>query len=110
MTSQGVIYHAVSLSDDLLADPDRLGRLRAHLDALVREYSARAGFLVDEEGTPFAATGNVEFRLPHPLAGFLEEGNGDAILAALVGESPPVEPASAVIVERLSGRALLVLV
>jgi hypothetical protein len=100
----------VSLSDDLLADSERLGQLRERLEALVQKHSARGGFLVDEEGTPFAAIGNVEFRLPYPLAGFLEEGNADAILAALVGESAAAEPASALVVERLSERALLVLV
>jgi hypothetical protein len=99
----------VSLSDDLLADADRLGRIRERLEALVDGCGARAAFLVDEGGTPFAAVGNVEFRLPHPLAGFLE-GNADAILAALVGEPAPSEASSGVLVERLSERALLVVV
>jgi hypothetical protein len=100
----------VSLSDDLLADSERLGQLRERLEALVQKHSARGAFLVDEEGMPFAAVGNLEFRLPHPMAGFLDEGNADAILAALVGESAAAEPASVLVVERLSERALLVLV
>jgi hypothetical protein len=98
----------MALSDEILADPVRRRRLRGRLLALVRESGASAAFLVDERGTPFATTGHVEFRLPHPLAGLVGEGAADAILGALVGE-PETEP-SAVLVERLGARALLVLV
>jgi len=99
----------MALSDEILADPDRMARLRSRLEALARESGAGAAFLVDEGGTPFATIGHVEFRLPHPLAGLVEEGEADAILGALVGE-PQTERASGVVVERLSARALLVLV
>jgi hypothetical protein len=99
----------MALSDEVLSEPDRMIRLRSRLEALARECGAGALFLVDEEGTPFATIGHVEFRLPHPLAGLVAEGEADAILAALVGE-PQKEPASGLVVERLSSRALLVLV
>jgi hypothetical protein len=99
----------MALSDDILADPDRMTRLRNRLEALARESGAGAAFLVDERGTPFATVGHVEFRLPHPLAGLVEGGEADAILAALVGE-PETERSSGLVVERLSARALLVLV
>ena len=98
----------MALSDEILADPERMTRLRSRLEALVRESGAGAAFLVDERGTPFATIGHVEFRLPHPLAGLVEEGEADAILGALVGE-PQTERASGLVVERLSARALLVL-
>ena len=99
----------MALSDDILADPDRMTRLRSCLEALACKSGARAAFLVDEGGTPFATIGHVEFRLPHPLAGLVEESEADAILAALVGE-PQTERASGLVVERLSARALLVLI
>jgi hypothetical protein len=99
----------MALSDDMLADPERMARLRRRLEALARESGAGAAFLVDEGGTPFATIGHVEFRLPHPLAGLLEDGQADAILGALLGE-PPSERPSGLVVERLSDRALLVLV
>lgn len=99
----------MALSDDMLADPGRMTRLRSRLEALARESGAGAAFLVDEGGTPFATIGHVEFRLPHPLAGLVEDGEADAILGALVGE-PQTERASGLVVERLSARALLVLV
>jgi hypothetical protein len=99
----------MALSDEILADPERMTRLRSRLEALARESGARAAFLVDEGGTPFATIGYVEFRLPHPLASLVEEGEADAILGALVGE-PQTERASGLVVERLSARALLVLV
>jgi hypothetical protein len=99
----------MALSDEILADPDRMTRLRSRLEALARESGAGAAFLVDEGGTPFATIGHVEFRLPHPLAGLVENGAADAILGALVGE-PQAERASGLVVERLSARALLVLV
>ena len=99
----------MALSDEVLADPDRMTRLRSRLEALVRDSGAGAAFLIDEEGTPFATIGHVEFRLPHPLAGLVEEGQADAILGALVGE-PSIERGSGLVVERLNARALLVLV
>jgi hypothetical protein len=99
----------MALSDEILADPERMTRLRSRLETLARKTGAGAAFLVDEEGTPFATIGHVEFRLPHPLAGLVEKGDADAILAALVGE-PQAERASGLVVERLSARALLVLV
>lgn len=99
----------MALSDEVLADPERMSRLRSRLEALARESDARAAFLVDEGGTPFATVGHVEFRLPHPLAGIVQEGDADVILAALVGE-PQTDRPSNLVVERLSARALLVLV
>lgn len=99
----------MALSDEILVDPERMTRLRSRLEALARESGARAAFLVDEGGTPFATIGHVEFRLPHPLAGLVEEGEADAILGALVGE-PQRERPSGLVVERLSARALLVLI
>lgn len=99
----------MALSDEILADPGRMTRLRSRLEALARESGARAAFLVDEGGTPFATIGHVEFRLPHPLAGLVESGEADAILGALLGE-PQTERPSDLVVERLSARALLVLV
>jgi hypothetical protein len=99
----------MALSDEILADSDRMTRLRSRLEALARESGAGAAFLVDEGGTPFATIGHVEFRLPHPLAGLVEGGEADAILGALVGE-PQAERSSGIVVERLSARALLVLV
>src|SRR5574341_495343 len=99
----------MALSDEILQDHDRRTRLRSRLETLAVESGAEAAFLVDESGTPFATIGHVEFRLPHPLAGLVEEGDSDAILRALVGEPPPPRP-TGVVVERLSARALLVLV
>ena len=77
------------------------------MEALARASGAVAAFLVDEGGTPFATIGHVEFRLPFPLANLVEEGDADVILQALVGE-PQTRDASSVLVERLSPRALLV--
>jgi hypothetical protein len=95
------------LSDEIVADPDRRTRLRTRIEALARSCGAVAAFLVDEGGTPFATIGHVEFRLPFPLANLVEEGDADVILQALVGE-PQTRDASSVLVERLSPRALLV--
>jgi hypothetical protein len=96
----------MALSDDVLADPARMRRVKTAVEAIAR--GARAAFLVDEGGTPFATVGHVEFRLPHPLAG-LEDDAAGAVLGALVGEPRGPSPSS-VVVERLSARALLVLV
>ncbi len=95
------------LSDEIVADPDRRTRLRQRVENVARACGATAAFLVDEGGTPFATTGHVEFRLPFPLANLVEEGEADVILQALVGE-PQTRDLSSVVVERLSPRALLV--
>ena len=102
----------MALSDDLLIHPLRLSAVRQEVASLVTELRATAGFLVDEEGTPFATVGHMEFRLPHPLT---DLGGGDALLEALVGESPggpsgkDEGEGSRYIVERVSKRALLAL-
>ncbi len=95
------------LSDEIVADPARRTRLRQRVENVARACGATAAFLVDEGGTPFATIGHVEFRLPFPLANLVEEGAADAILQALVGE-PQTRDLSSVVVERLSPRALLV--
>ena len=102
----------LSPADDLLIHPLRLSAVRQEVASLVTELRATAGFLVDEEGTPFATVGHMEFRLPHPLT---DLGGGDALLEALVGESPggpsgkDEGEGSRYIVERVSKRALLAL-
>ncbi len=104
----------MALSDDLLIHPRRFSAVRQEVAGLVAESRATAGFLVDEEGTPFATVGHMEFRFPHPLTNL---GGGDALLKALVGESPggPGGPGgndeggSRYIVERVGKRALLAL-
>ena len=102
----------MALSDDLLIHPLRLSAVRQEVASLVTELRATAGFLVDEEGTPFATVGHMEFRLPHPLTNL---GGGDALLEALVGESPggpsgkDEGEGSRYIVERVGTRALLAL-
>jgi hypothetical protein len=95
------------LSDEILADPERRTRLRDRVESVARACGGDAAFLVDEGGTPFATIGHVEFRLPFPLANLVEEGEADAILQALVGE-PQTRDLSSVVVERVSPRALLV--
>jgi hypothetical protein len=97
----------MALSDEILHARKKLSRVRGRIEELVAETGARAGFLVDEEGSPFAAVGNVEFRLPHPLAGLVGRG-ANPLLLALLGE-PPRED-SGFVVESVSVRALLVLV
>ena len=99
----------MALSDELLIYPRRLSAVRQELAGLVAELKATAGFLVDEEGTPFAAIGHIEFHLPHPLTNL---GGGDALLKALVGESRRERDegeGSRYIVERVGKRALLAL-
>ena len=91
--------------------PRRLSAVRQEVASLVTELKATAGFLVDEEGTPFATVGHIEFRFPHPLTNL---SGGDALLKALVGESPGGpggndEGGSRYIVERVGKRALLAL-
>ena len=99
----------MALSDDLLIYPHRLSTVRREVAGLVTELGATAGFLVDEEGTPFATVGHIEFRFPHPLTNLR---GGDALLKALVGESPGGKEngeGSRYIVERVGKRALLAL-
>lgn len=97
----------MALSDEIVADPDRRNQLRGRVESVARACGAVAAFLVDEGGTPFATIGHVEFRLPFPLANLVEEGDADVVLQALVGE-PQTHNPSSVVVERLSPRALLV--
>lgn len=99
----------MALSDDLLSYPHRFSAVRREVAGLVVELKATAGFLVDEEGSPFATVGHVEFRLPHPLSNL---GEGDALLKALVGEGlgdKDEGEGSRYIVERVGTRALLAL-
>jgi hypothetical protein len=95
------------LSDEIVADPEKRARLRVGMESLARACRAAAAFLIDEGGTPFGTIGHVEFRLPFPLANLVEEGDADVILQALVGE-PQTRDTTSVVVERLSPRALLV--
>ncbi|HSF18887.1 MAG TPA: hypothetical protein VLK65_25405 [Vicinamibacteria bacterium] len=92
----------MSLSDELLRAPEKLAAVRAELRSVLRETHAAAAFLVDEEGNPFATIGNIEFPLPHPLAGL------DALLEALLGERES-ESETRYVVERAGPRALVVL-
>jgi len=99
----------MALSDDLLNFPHRLSAVRKEVAGLVAAMKATAGFLVDEEGTPFATVGHMEFRFPYPLTNL---GGGDTLLKALVGESRGVQDedeGSRYVVERVGKRALLVL-
>ncbi len=91
----------VALSDEWLLSPEGKKAVRRVLEELVAELSARAAFLIDEDGSPFATVGSVEFSFPHPLSGLRET----ALLSALVGESHD-EP-SGYIVEKAGPRALL---
>lgn len=100
----------MSLSDELLRNRARLRRARRELSRLRDSIDARACFLVDEEGAPFAAVGNVEFPYPHPLSGLMKEASGASILEALVGEVPQPALGSSLVVRRVSRRALLVVV
>lgn len=97
----------MALSDEVLSSGERLALVRARIEELVARTGARAGFLVDEGGSPFAAVGHVEFQYPHPLAGLIEQGAAPLLLA-LLGE--PRRDESRLVVERAGGRALLVLV
>ena len=96
----------MALSDDVVADPPVLAAIRACLERLVTELGARAGFLVDEKGTPFAAVGHVEFGFPHPLESL---GDDDVVLKALVGETSASDRTSPYLVEPVGRRALLAL-
>jgi hypothetical protein len=97
----------MALSDEVLAHPEKLAAVRHRLRVLGGLLNARASFLVDEEGNPFATVGHLEFQLPHPLAGLLGRG-GEPLLEALLGEPQPEE--SCFVVERVLERALLVVV
>lgn len=97
----------MAISDEILSSGEKLARVRSLLQAVVSEIGASGGFLVDEQGEPFAAVGHVEFRLPHPLAGLMATG-GEPLLRALVGEPPPGDD-SRLLVERIDERALLVI-
>ena len=92
----------MSLSDELLRAPEKLALIRDELLTVLQETYATAAFLVDEEGNPFATVGNIEFTLPHPLAGL------DALLGALLGERES-ESETRYVVERVGSRALVVL-
>lgn len=94
----------MSASDELLDDPQRLSAVRAQIETIVAELGARAGFLVDEDGAPFAAVGSMEFRLPHPLT---QLRAGSALLGALVGENPTDTGDEPYLVERVGNKALL---
>ena len=97
----------MALSDDLLIYPKRLSAVRHEIAELVAELEATAGFLVDEDGTPFATVGHMEFRFPHPLTNLR---GGEALLKALVGESPSgKDDGSHYVVERVGKRALMAL-
>jgi hypothetical protein len=94
----------MALSDDLLDAPRKLSAVRREISGLVGELGATAGFLIDEDGTPFATVGHMEFRLPHPLSNLR---GGEALLKALVGEYE--HAGSRYLVERVGRRALLAL-
>lgn len=94
----------MSVSDDLLDDPRRLTAVREQIETLVGDLGATASFLVDEDGRPFATVGPMEFRLPHPLTSL---GDGEALLQALVGETPIDGVKGRYVVERVGPRALL---
>ena len=96
----------MAASDDLLEDPNRLSAVRTQIETIVAEHGARAGFLVDQDGVPFAAVGPMEFRLPHPLAHL---HGGSALLDALVGEKPTDTGDERYVVERVGNKALLAL-
>lgn len=98
----------MALSDEMLSSGTKLARIRDELDEIVSQSGASAGFLVDEEGNPFATVGHVEFRLPHPLAGLVEDDGAAPILQALLGE-PDSRAPSSYLVERLNDRCLVVL-
>jgi len=93
----------MALSDEWLHGKLHQADVKSSIRQLVSTIDARAAFLVDEEGTPFATVGSVEFSLPHPLS---KLDGGEALIGALVGEPP--EKASHYVVSRAGSRALLV--
>ena len=106
MTAGGRTAPTMALSDELLADKQRLELVRERLKRLVADLGASASFLIDEAGAPFASVGHFEFTLPHPVADL------DELLTALVGGSAEEgePPASPYLVARAGRRAFLVLV
>jgi len=101
----------MSLSDEILAQPITLGKIRTVLKKLLDRLGARSAFLVDERGTPFAALGSVEFSYPHPLETLASGAGGAELLDALVGEAGEAPRAeSPLLVVRVGSRALLALV
>jgi len=96
----------VSLSDEIVARPGAMAPIRELLSQLVVELGARSAFLVDETGTPFAAFGNVEFPLPHPLSSLTGQEGGVPLLEALIGETKEAHSPT-LVVRRVSPRALL---
>ena len=96
----------MALSDELLANRQRLELVRERLRRLVTDLGASSSFLIDESGAPFASIGHFEFTLPYPVTDL------DDLLVALVGGSvEEVETqASPYLVARAGPRALLVLV
>jgi hypothetical protein len=97
----------MALSDELLGKANRLAKVRDRIERLVSSMDAEAGFLVDEDGNPFASVGHIEFPFPHPLAGLLDRGAA-SLLGALLGE--PATDESRFVVERAGERALVVLI
>jgi hypothetical protein len=101
----------MGLSDEILRRPSALAEIRSQLKELARVLRARSAFLVDEQGTPFAALGSVEFSYPHPLEGLASGGGGAELLDALVGAPTEAqEGQSSLMVVRVGPRALLALV
>lgn len=91
----------MALSDELLKAPNKLAALRDRLALEREEAGARAAFLLDESGSPFATVGTIEFSLPDPVSSHTE------LLSALLGETVPSSP---YLVARAAKRALVVLV
>lgn len=94
------------LSDEILLRPQLAAEIRLLLQSLVAEIGARSAFLVDACGTPFAARGNVEFKMPHPLAAL---DGGARLLEALLGKRP-APSSSDLVVEPVGNLALLAVI
>jgi hypothetical protein len=97
----------MSLSDEVLAQREKLHRVRHALSQLVEELGARSAFLIDEAGVPFAAIGQVEFQFPHPIPATDESRSDDVLLKALLGMDQADE-SSSILPLKVSARALLV--
>ncbi len=97
----------MSLSDEIVARPAALRKLRRGLSQLSEKLPVRSAFLIDDRGTPFGAVGHVEFRFPHPLPTSKGSGSDEDILAALLGEQDEESP---VMLSQICPRALLVVV
>ena len=89
----------MELSDDILANPERLTELCTRL-------KARACFLVDESGTPFATVGYLEYPFPNPHASL---SGGEDILNVLVGASK-TRSSPELALKIIASRALLVII